>query len=849
MRRPPRAGRWGGAALAWATLAVLLPGCLAGASSPAATQQQRPRQPGRRALLHAFGAGGQEVLQVAQALGRDAGAAGTAKPLFAGASAVKGQDPPALLFAGGGGAAGQGQQQALGLHPQQPRPKVALAAGLPGGAGGAQQGGAAAGQGVGGAADAALGSLQQGAAGGGGGAAAGQDVLQPREGTLPVVTVHAQQAQAAAAGAGGGAAGQNPPALGGAQGALDAGQHAAGAAAGKADSVQAALEEQAAKLGQATAKVAEHVILQQAAWAGQAGQQGQALQVQHAQHAQQGQQGQGQNPPGTVDTRDPATIVHEQVAAAAAEEQRKAAAGGAAAGGATGAAAAGASGGGAAAGGTAGKVGQVQAALEEQAKRLGQDAKDAAHVVQQQAVVQQRQAAAEAAGAAVQRAAQQQPQHTDGADAVAGSGAGGGDAGAAGGATGAAGVGASKDAAPVPQPLNAEVTTRLWRDSAPAGLVDAPEPKLTSEDGLTDDGRKVQIYHWADAQSTLPRDLLGPHRPEARAGAGWGAVWLYSALAVDYDGYTLLPHFLEHYARLGGSGIRPERMLLVVHHKANAPGLAPHTLESVLAVLGAWGVDYRVWYGAFSADAHLRVKLEGATWVQGRLIDRVSNTGRLAGLAAAPSLFLQYPLACNVTGEVAHAEVTKVAAFKGFLRSGVGNHGIVPPIWAEHYFGPTEVGKESPRYGLCGGEDLFPLTPYARYWRFYSSPVVLGNPYLWETRQADATVPIHHFKWHSGVERSVPDRLAHYRGDDLEAPCGPAGTPRFKFWHESERLNDEVVAKGGIQVRGRKLGCKKAANPRRPMVPQWALGARLEMRKVLLELEQKQIGVVGGAWH
>ena len=50
------------------------------------------------------------------------------------------------------------------------------------------------------------------------------------------------------------------------------------------------------------------------------------------------------------------------------------------------------------------------------------------------------------------------------------------------------------------------------------------------------------------------------------------------------------------------------------------------------------------------------------------------------------------------------------------------------------------MGKESLRYGLCGAEDLFPLTPYSRYWRFYASPTMHGNAYLWLTKQAELQV-------------------------------------------------------------------------------------------------------------
>ena len=51
-------------------------------------------------------------------------------------------------------------------------------------------------------------------------------------------------------------------------------------------------------------------------------------------------------------------------------------------------------------------------------------------------------------------------------------------------------------------------------------------------------------------------------------------------------------------------------MLLVVHHNSLLPDVPAGALESILAVLGAWGVDFRLWLGAFSAEAHLKYKLQ-----------------------------------------------------------------------------------------------------------------------------------------------------------------------------------------------------------------------------------------------
>ena len=65
-------------------------------------------------------------------------------------------------------------------------------------------------------------------------------------------------------------------------------------------------------------------------------------------------------------------------------------------------------------------------------------------------------------------------------------------------------------------------------------------------------------------------------------------------------------------------------------------------------------------------------------------------------------------------------------------------------------------------------------------------------------------------------------------------PTGPSTT--------THPLPQNVIGKGGVPVRDRRLACKRAPNPHRLALPTWALAARLEMRKVLLELEQKQMG-------
>jgi hypothetical protein len=322
------------------------------------------------------------------------------------------------------------------------------------------------------------------------------------------------------------------------------------------------------------------------------------------------------------------------------------------------------------------------------------------------------------------------------------------------------------------RPLDATVTRRMLRDSEYIYDNDEdgyPEPQLFTRD--RPNARPLTIWTPDDP---LPRDVLNKRPAE---------VWLYSLLAADFGGVELLPHFLEHYARLG---VKTERMLFIVNYNPKTASSSDQNsssspLQKLTAILDAWGADYRVWLGQYSADAHLKYKLEvlqrvpvrdwiiitdsdefhdyggmtapqfleictrrGYNWVKGYFVDRVAEDGRLTQIQASPAIWLQYPFKCDVARRLAHGDPSKITAFRGFLRSGVGNHGIIPPEVAEEYFGPAAPGEESPRYGLCGAEDLFPLTPYSKYWMFYKGEDVTGNSFLWAPKEAEFKVCMHH---------------------------------------------------------------------------------------------------------
>jgi hypothetical protein len=95
--------------------------------------------------------------------------------------------------------------------------------------------------------------------------------------------------------------------------------------------------------------------------------------------------------------------------------------------------------------------------------------------------------------------------------------------------------------------------------------------------------------------------------------------------SANFEGPSLLPHFLEHYSRLG---IQTERMLFGVNYYPRAEpatnGTSP--LNQIKALLDAWGADYRVWLGQYSAEEHLKFKLQVRMTVYALVGDVVSVT-------------------------------------------------------------------------------------------------------------------------------------------------------------------------------------------------------------------------------
>ncbi|HWT79272.1 MAG TPA: hypothetical protein VN648_10775, partial [Candidatus Methylomirabilis sp.] len=197
----------------------------------------------------------------------------------------------------------------------------------------------------------------------------------------------------------------------------------------------------------------------------------------------------------------------------------------------------------------------------------------------------------------------------------------------------------------------------------------------------------------------------------------------------EYSG--LLPHFLEHYTRLG-----VERIFMVVRtpvrdscffRALEAAAARPATVkwvsctrfcdpekaaveETSLQEGGVGPDDYVMHvdldefheYPAPLQDVIGPLRTHRAPAVRGRLVDRVAESGELAPIRPEPDLGSQFPIGCNLTGMVLRGWTQKImiCRARARLRGGV-NHDALntsydrPPVGSDdeyivHHFKWTE---------------------------------------------------------------------------------------------------------------------------------------------------------------
>ncbi|KAI3425963.1 hypothetical protein D9Q98_007933 [Chlorella vulgaris] len=339
-------------------------------------------------------------------------------------------------------------------------------------------------------------------------------------------------------------------------------------------------------------------------------------------------------------------------------------------------------------------------------------------------------------------------------------------------------------------------------------------------------------------------------------------VWVYTLVNTDYDGNKLLPHFFNYYH---GQGITWRRFLVLLHH---TPGkYSRKGLEDAMGICSGYAVECRVWEGQYSSEEHMVQQLSmlndyvsdptdwvvaadvdefqdwggvfikdriaevaesfypSATYVTGRLVDRVAADGVLAAVqqpmgdsgAHVQSLFSQFPLTCDVANKLYKGWDTKVVAFRAHFRTSRGSQHLIEPDDAKAYYGPCEPPPAScarPR-GINLDKDLYSQTPYHRFadkYRYKSTPREEKVPpelRLWISLASEVVIPIHHFKWHGGLLHNMKDRMEWYSGDcklgENEEDC----TPRLAHWKQSAVTYAALAGGAPIDLEG--MSCSKPA--------------------------------------
>lgn len=262
------------------------------------------------------------------------------------------------------------------------------------------------------------------------------------------------------------------------------------------------------------------------------------------------------------------------------------------------------------------------------------------------------------------------------------------------------------------------------------------------------------------------------------------------ALTTVYEGLELLPHFLDHYTRLG-----VDEILVAVGYRHDEDFLSGrHTARNILpqAISMCRGFPARAYpftYDQYSVrlNAPLRRAIKAEAGVQpddwclhadldefytfpaplrdiirmmevkndwalaGWIIDRVAHDGSLPAIKPTPSIGEQFPIGCDLTGRLLRANVRKIMLCRGRVRVN-GSHDNTENA----YFDRVPIGKK--------------------------------GDYI-----------AHHFKWNASLEKRLRTRIAESGiGEVYRRECNDL----ISYWEKHGRLPVDDPAYGG-----REMGC------------------------------------------
>jgi hypothetical protein len=226
-------------------------------------------------------------------------------------------------------------------------------------------------------------------------------------------------------------------------------------------------------------------------------------------------------------------------------------------------------------------------------------------------------------------------------------------------------------------------------------------------------------------------------------------VHLVSVIGSHLD---LLPHMLRHYSSLG-----IESFLINVHcaseddpiYEQAVASLDKWNIRVANTYVGDWVIDvntrlYRQSMAKYPHDWYVITDLDefhvypdalkdflrsmerrGLDAVPGLVVDRVARGGLLSGVLEDVSIWSQFPLGATVTYSLLKANCLEVVAARGFVELSHGQHMAL-------------TGKACPLEQEC--------------------------------------VPVHHFKWTSGLAERLEKRVSLYKAYDIP------------YWRQSQRF-------------------------------------------------------------
>lgn len=81
-------------------------------------------------------------------------------------------------------------------------------------------------------------------------------------------------------------------------------------------------------------------------------------------------------------------------------------------------------------------------------------------------------------------------------------------------------------------------------------------------------------------------------------------VWAFTSVAADYDGATILRHWVHHYLDLG---VKPENFLVVVNSKT---GERTKEVDECTRILDENGIGYVLWLSQYSSEIMYKYRME-----------------------------------------------------------------------------------------------------------------------------------------------------------------------------------------------------------------------------------------------